>query len=62
MKSWIRIRFKVNIPGFMRLKMGLWALTMEAWRLKMNPKRICRPVVADSHHFDEELDLDPDPH
>ena len=25
---------------------------MEAWR-------ICRPVVVDSHHFDEELDPDP---
>jgi hypothetical protein len=33
---------------------------MEAWRLKMEPWRACRPVVADSHHLDEEQD--PDPH
>ncbi len=35
-------------------------LTMEAWRLKMEAWRVYRIVVADSHHFDEELD--PDPH
>jgi hypothetical protein len=38
----------------------------------MEPWRLCRPVVADSHHFVEEQDpgpdshasekLDPDPH
>jgi hypothetical protein len=33
---------------------------MEAWRLKMEPWRVCRQVVADSHHFVEEQD--PDPH
>jgi hypothetical protein len=26
------------------------------------PWRVCRPVVADSHHFDEKLDLAPVPH
>ncbi len=26
----------------------------------MKPRRVCRPVVADSHHFHEEQD--PDPH
>jgi hypothetical protein len=31
---------------------------MEAWRLKMEPWIFCRPVIADSHHFDEELDPD----
>jgi hypothetical protein len=25
----------------------------------MEPWRVCRPVVADSHHFEEELDPDP---
>ncbi len=25
----------------------------------MDPWTVCRPVVADSHHFDEEQDLDP---
>jgi hypothetical protein len=34
--------------------------TMEAWRLKIEPWRVCSPVVADSHHFDEKQD--PDPH
>ncbi len=29
-------------------------------RLKMESWRVCRPVVADSHRFDEEQD--PDPH
>ncbi len=29
-------------------------------RLKMEPRRVCRTVVADLHHFDEEQD--PDPH
>jgi hypothetical protein len=28
---------------------------------KMESWRVCRPVGADSHHFDEE-DPDPDPH
>jgi hypothetical protein len=33
---------------------------MEAWRLKMEPCRVYRiVVVADSHNFEEELDLDP---
>ncbi len=29
-------------------------------QLKIKPWRILKPVVADSHHFDEEQD--PDPH
>ncbi len=37
---------------------------MEAWRLKIEPWRVCRPVNADLHHFvfDEEQDPDPEPH
>ncbi len=31
-----------------------------AWRMKMEPWRGCRPVVAHSHYPDEEHD--PDPH
>jgi hypothetical protein len=32
---------------------------MEAWRLKMEPWRVYRPVaVADFYHFDEEQDPD----
>jgi hypothetical protein len=33
---------------------------MAAWGLKMAVWRVCRSVVADSHHLDhEEQDLDP---
>jgi hypothetical protein len=39
----------------------LKTITMEAWRLKMEMWRVCRPMVADSHHFDEEQDADPEP-
>jgi hypothetical protein len=28
----------------------------------MEASRLCLPVTADSHHFDEKLDPDPDPH
>jgi hypothetical protein len=35
---------------------------MEAWRLKMGPLRDYRPVVAGSHHFNEEQGPDLDPH
>ncbi len=40
---------------------GPWTLTMEAWPLKMEPLSVCRQVVADSHHFDEEQNPDADP-
>jgi hypothetical protein len=29
---------------------------------KINLWRVCIPVIADSHHFDEEQDPDPDKH
>jgi hypothetical protein len=32
--------------------MGAWKLTMEHWG-------VYKPEVTDSHHFDEEQDLDP---
>jgi hypothetical protein len=35
---------------------------MEACKLKMELWRVYRPVVADSHHSDEEQDPYPDPH
>jgi hypothetical protein len=28
----------------------------------MEPRKVCRPVVADSHHSGGEQDSDPDPH
>jgi hypothetical protein len=34
---------------------------MEAWRLKNESQRVCRPIIADWHLFDEEQDLDQDP-
>jgi hypothetical protein len=34
-------------------------LTMEAWRLTMEPWRVCIPVVAELHHCDQEQDPDP---
>jgi hypothetical protein len=27
---------------------------------KMRPSKVCRPLDADSHYFDEEQDMDPD--
>jgi hypothetical protein len=35
-----------------------WRLIPEPWRLTKEPGKVCRPVVADSHHFDEEPDPD----
>jgi hypothetical protein len=51
----IRICIKVKIQELKRLKWSLggpWTHTIEMWRLKMEPRRFCRPVVADSHYFD----------
>jgi hypothetical protein len=38
------------------------ALTVEAWSLKMEPWRVFRPVVANSHHIEDWLVSGPDPH
>ncbi len=40
---------------------GPWILIVESWSLKLEPLRGCKPMVAVSHHF-EEQDSDPDPH
>jgi hypothetical protein len=40
---------------------GPWTLTIEAWRLKTEPWRVFRLVVADLSHFDEEQVQDPNP-
>jgi|LakMenEpi03Aug12_release.lakeMendotaPanAssembly.Ray.scaffolds.fasta_scaffold3882059_1 hypothetical protein len=29
---------------------------------KMKPSKVCRPVDADSYHFNVDKDLDPDPY
>jgi hypothetical protein len=59
----ILIRLEVKIQELRRL---IWSqgeprtLTLEAWRLKMEPWRVCmRDVVAFLHHSDEEQDPDP---
>jgi hypothetical protein len=39
-----------------------WTLTIEAWRIKMELLRVCTVGQWNSHQFDEEQDLDPDPH
>jgi hypothetical protein len=31
---------------------------MKAWRLRMEPWRVYKPVAEDSYHFEEELDAD----
>jgi hypothetical protein len=39
--------------------MGLWRAVetqVEAWRLQIEPWRVCIPLVADFHYFDEEQD------
>ncbi len=35
---------------------------MEAWRLKMEPWRFDRQLMADWHQFDKEQDPNLDPH
>jgi hypothetical protein len=64
-KSRIRICIKVKIRELLRLKIELWRAVdahIGDVEIQMEPWSVCRPVVADSHHFDEEQDLDPDPH
>jgi hypothetical protein len=41
-------------------KIEAWMFKIEAWRLKTETWKACRPVVADSHHLDEEQDPDTD--
>jgi hypothetical protein len=57
--SALKSKFK-SFRGLKYSREWPWTLTMEAWRFKMEPWRVYRPVVADSHYFAEELD--PDPH
>ncbi len=58
-KSWIRIRINVKTEKLQMLKIKpIWTLTMEAWRLKMEPNK---PMDAHAYHFDEEQDPGPVP-
>ncbi len=53
--SWIRIRIKVITGSFKGSKQSLEGRGRSQRRpLKMEPWKISRPVVAESHHFDEE--------
>jgi len=38
--------------------LGLWKLTTEVGRLKIEPSRICRQLAVASQYFDEEQDPD----
>ncbi len=68
-KSWIRIRIKLNSGAFEVQNRDVNA-QREAWRFKMEAWRFveCRGVVEDSLHLDEDPDpygsdkLDPEPH
>jgi hypothetical protein len=40
---------------------GRGSSQVEWWRLKMEPRRVCKAVDADSLHFDEGQHLAPDP-
>jgi hypothetical protein len=40
--------------GPRRLTLAPRRLILEPWRLIKEPGKVCRPVVADSHHFEEE--------
>ncbi len=59
MKNCIRIksRFEVKIHKLSRLKIEQWTPHNRALECL-----VYRPVVADTYHFDEERDLDSDPH
>jgi hypothetical protein len=70
--------FGLRVPDYFGMLLGKrknFGTLMAPWRAvdvdahnggvevkKMEPWRFCRPVVVDSHHFDKELDPDPDPH
>jgi hypothetical protein len=55
----IRILIKVKIQELWRFILGPSTLTLEAWRLEMEPLRVYRPVIAGLHHSDEAQDPDP---
>ena len=68
----IRIRIRVKSWIWIRINGKNSGLKMKPWRtvdphnvariLKKGPWRVCRPVVANSHHFNSKQDRDPDPH
>ncbi len=61
--SWLQVWISIILGSWIRI-----LIRMESWirihnrgmEVKMEPWRVCRSVVADSHHLDEEQD--PDPH
>jgi hypothetical protein len=62
----IRIRTGVTLSGAIKdqngAMKGCGPSQLMPGGSKMDPWRVCMPVVADFHHFDEEQDLDPDQH
>jgi hypothetical protein len=63
-----RPSFHENNIVFSNRKRAFWGCFRESWVYKFGHWRVYRPVVADSHHPDEDPDphisekLDPDPH
>jgi hypothetical protein len=55
-----KIKFR-SYEGSKWSHVGQWVLTLYAWRQKRGPWWVCMPVIAVSHHLDENLDLDLDP-
>jgi hypothetical protein len=54
----IRIIFKIQELWWLIIDPR--RLTMQVWRHKMVPWRVCRPMGADSHYCDEVQYPDPD--
>ncbi len=68
MNSWIRIRIKLKFKREPWRAVGAHNGVLEAQIGALEPWRVYRPVIADSHHLEEDSDpdlgqkLDPDPH
>jgi hypothetical protein len=70
MTLWTRIRVteKLDLHPNLRQNSGVLEAQnrrimdrsqMEAMRLQLEQWRVCRPVVSDSHHFEEDSEPDP---
>jgi hypothetical protein len=52
---------KSKLMSFRGSKWSCGRPNLEMSRIKMEPRRVCRPVIADWHHFYEEPVPDPGP-
>jgi hypothetical protein len=58
-KSWLRIHDEnQNLDALEGQNVAIVGRGRSQWLggLKIKPRRVCRPVVADLHHFNEEQD------